>query len=208
MTTATQCCGAVQTTATEESQSMRRRFIACLLPVVLAACAGDAGQSSDTQDVSQFAGKAPGGAQGSSPSASSSIDVQPGAPPVIATNVDPCTFFSKAELELAFGVPFGPPKKGRNEPSCRFYNSNTGSVTVRAGEQVSQQDFDAVREQIGAEAERVSGIGESAYFWGPKLYVRNNGRQLVIYVSTDQLTPQLRGVLTTLGMLGASRLRA
>jgi hypothetical protein len=141
MTTATQACGAVRTTPTEESRSMRTRFIAYLLPVVLAACAGDAGQSSETQDVSQFTGKTKAG--------SSSIDVQPGTPPVVATNVDPCTFFSKAELEMAFNVPFGPPKKGRNEPSCSFYNSNTGSVTVRAGERVSQQDFDALREQIG-----------------------------------------------------------
>ena len=185
---------------------MRTRFIACVVGVAaLTACgAGDASQSAETQEAAQLAGKPQEGTS----SGSSSIDVQPGAPPVIATNADPCTFFSKAELESAFGVPYGPPKKGRNEPSCRFYNSNTGSVTVRAGEQVSAQDFDALREQIGAEAERVGGIGESAYFWGPKLYVRNNGRQLVIYVSTDQLTPQLRTALTTLGKLGAQRLRA
>ena len=181
---------------------MRTRMTSCLLSLAaLAACAGrDAGQTGDTQTAVALAGTAQGG--------SSSLDVQPGAPPVIATNADPCTFFSKVELESAFGVPYGPPKKGRNEPSCRFYNSTTGSVTVRAGEQVSAQEFDALREQIGAEAERVSGIGESAYFWGPKLYVRNNGRQLVIYVSTDQLTAQLRTALTTLGKLGAPRLRA
>ena len=172
--------------------------------LMLAACGGgDAPPAGNANDVAAYV------ANQSSASASnaSSIDVQPGPPPTIATNVDPCTFFSKAELESAFGVPFAPPKKGRGEPSCRFYNSNTGSVTVRAGETVSTADFDALREQIGAEAERVSGIGESAYLWGPKLYVLNNGRQLIIYVSTDQLTPQLRGALTTLGMLGASRLR-
>ena len=185
---------------------MRTRIVSCLLSLAaLTACAGGEGAGpGDAQSVAQLAGATQGGAS----SGSSSLDVQPGAPPVVATNADPCTFFSKAELESAFGVPYGPPKKGRNEPSCRFYNSNTGSVTVRAGEQVSAQDFDALREQIGAEAERVGGIGESAYFWGPKLYVRNNGRQLVIYVSTDQLTPQLRTALTTLGKLGAQRLRA
>ena len=183
---------------------MRMTIISCLLGLAaLTACTqGDAGQASDSREVSQYAAGSNGGiASGSSP-----IDVQPGTAPVIATNVDPCTFFSKAELESAFGVPFGPPKKGRNEPSCRFYNSTTGSVTVRAGEEVSPRDFDALRDQIGADAERVSGIGESAYFWGPKLYVRNNGRQLILYVSTDQLTPQLRTTLTSLGKLGAPRL--
>ena len=184
---------------------MRTRTISYLLSfAAISACAGsDAGQSAGSQDGTPSSGNAL-----ESMASGSSIDVQPGAPSVVATNADPCTFFSKAELESAFGVPYGPPKKGRNEPSCRFYNSNTGSVTVRAGEQVSARDFDALREQIGAEAERVGGIGESAYFWGPKLYVRNNGRQLVIYVSTDQLTPQLRTALTTLGKLGAPRLRA
>ena len=185
---------------------MRTRIISCMLGLaVLTACTSgdDNGQPSGAQDVSSFVGKS----EQSTSNGSSSIDVQPGTPPVIATNADPCSFFTKAELESAFGVPFAPPKKGRGEPSCRFYNSNTGSVTVRAGEAVSKSDFDALREQIGAEAEPVSGIGESAYFWGPKLYVRNSERQLIIYVSTDQLTPQLRTTLASLGKLGASRLQ-
>jgi hypothetical protein len=185
---------------------MRTRIISCVLGVAaLGACSrGDAGQSADAQDVSSYVAQS----EKLAATGSSAIDVQPGTPPVVASNVDACTLFSKSELESAFGVPFGPPKKGRGEPTCRFYNSTTGSVTVRAGEQVSTADFDALREQIGAEAERVSGIGESAYFWGPKLYVLNAGRQLVLYVSTDRLTPQLRTTLTSLGKLGAPRLRA
>ena len=175
------------------------------LGVTLVACSSsDASPPATGGDVSAFVGNT----TSANAAGSSSIGVQPGTAPVIATNADPCTFFSKEELESAFGVPFAPPKKGRGEPSCRFYNSNTGSVTVRAGEAVSKTDFDALREQIGAEAEPVSGIGESAFFWGPKLYVLGGGRQLIIYVSTDQLTPQLRTTLTSLGRLGASRLRA
>ena len=172
--------------------------------ITMAACGGSREPTPQQQaDLAAFVG-VPSSARAPS---TSSTDVQPGNPPVIATNLDPCTFFSKQELESAFGVPFAPPKKGRGEPSCRFYNSNTGSVTVRAGEMVSKADFDALRQQIGAEAEPVSGIGESAYLWGSKLYVLNNGRQLVLYVSTDQLTPQLRTALVSLGKLGASRLR-
>jgi len=33
---------------------------------------------------------------------------QPGSPPANTSNVDPCTFFTKAELESAVGYPLGP----------------------------------------------------------------------------------------------------
>jgi hypothetical protein len=169
------------------------------------ACGRDDVRPPDNpNDVAAFVGKT---SPGSTPAAAS-VDVQPGTPPVIETNADPCTFFSKAELESAFGVLFAPPKKGRGgEPTCRFYNSITGTVTVRAGEAVTRPQFDSLRTMIGAEAEPVSGVGETAYLWGPKLYALNNGRQLIINVSTDQLTPQMRTALTSLGKLGAPRLR-
>ena len=187
---------------------MRMRYP--ILPCLLAAAAivgcgrGDASQSASAQDVSQFVDRTSSGAAATS----AALNVQPGTPLVIESNADPCTFFSKAELESAFGVPFAPPKKGRGgEPTCRFYNSNTGTVTVRAGEAVTRPQFDSLRTMIGAEAEPVSGVGETAYLWGPKLYALANGRQLIINVSSDQLTPQLRTALTSLGKLGAPRLR-
>ena len=195
-------------------QPAMRVLIGVTACVTLGACGGgNASPPTTSDEVAAFAGAATPARTPSTPSTPStpnlsSIYVHSSTPPVSVTNVDPCTFFSKQELESAFGVPFAPPKKGRGEPSCRFYNSSTGSVTVRAGDIVSHADFDALREQVGAEAERVSGIGESAYLWGPKIYVLNNGRQLIIYVSTDQLTPQLRATLTSLGRLGAPRLRA
>ena len=188
---------------------MRTKIISCLLAAAfLAACGNnDADQSAAAQDVSQYAGQAGGSAS----STSSSSDVQLGPPPVSTTNVDPCTFFSKAELESTFGATFRPLRKGLDAPSCKSYSGTIGTVTWYAGEQVARADFDALRETIGPDAEPVSGIGEAAYFWGPKLYVFNNGRQLVINVSavvpTGELTPQLRTSLTALGKLGAPRLR-
>ena len=188
---------------------MPTRITSCLLVVaVLAACANDdANQAAAGQDVSQFVGQAAGSAS----NVSSSSDVQLGPPPVSATNVDPCTFFSKVELESAFGATFRPPRKGLDAPSCKSYSATVGTVTWYAGEQIPRARFDSLYTLIGPEAEPLNGVGEAAYFWGPKLYVFNNGRQLVINVSalipTGELTPQLRTALTSLGRLGAPRLR-
>ena len=182
-----------------------RRFIRLLGAVALAACGSrEASPPDNPNDLKALLAQASAGTAANE----SRQKVQPGAPPIIATNADPCTFFSKAELESAFGVPFAPPKKGRNEPSCRFYNSTTGSVTVRVGEAVTRPQFDSLRTMIGAEVKPVSGVGDTAYLWGAKLYVLARGRQLIIYVSTDKLTPRLRTALISLGKLGALRLRA
>ena len=188
---------------------MRTKIIFCFFAAAfLAACGNnDTDQSAAAQDVSQYTGRA----GGSTSRASSSNDVQLGPPPVSATNVDPCTFFSKAELESTFGATFRTLRKGLDAPSCKSASATVGTVTWYAGEPVTRPSFDSLRTTIGPEAEPVSGIGEAAYFWGPKLYVFNNGRQLVINVSavvpTGELTPQLRTSLTALGKLGAARLR-
>ena len=121
---------------------------------------------------------------------------------------DPCTFFSKAEIESAFGVTFGAPKRSTTiaGPSCMFYSANTGTVSVRAGEVVTPAQFDSLRTGLGNSAEPVSGIGQAAFFWVGRLYVLNNGQQLIVSVS-GEMTPQFRAALIKLGRLGAPRLR-
>jgi hypothetical protein len=122
-------------------------------------------------------------------------------------DVDPCTFFSKAEIESAFGHPYGPPKKGSTiaGPTCMFYSPNTGTISIRAGEVVTRAQFDSLRTALGDKAEPVSGVGETAFFWVGHFYVLNKGRQLVVSVS-GEMTPQLRAALIKLGQLGAPRL--
>ena len=124
-------------------------------------------------------------------------------------DVDPCTFFSKAEIESAFGHHYGPPKKGSTiaGPTCMFYSPNTGTISIRVGEAVTRPQFDSLRTALGDKAESVSGVGQTAFFWVGHLYVLNNGRQLVVSVS-GELTPQWRAALIKLGKLGAPRLRA
>lgn len=140
--------------------------------------------------------------------ASSTIDARRGAVPNTGSEVDPCTFFSKAEIESAFGHPYGPPKKGRIfvGPHCMFYSQNTGTISIRAGEVMTRADFDSFRTALGNNAELVGGVGETAFITAGSLYVLNNGHQLVISVS-GELTPRWRAALIKLGKLGAPRLR-
>jgi hypothetical protein len=124
-------------------------------------------------------------------------------------DVDPCTFFSKAEIESAFGHPYGPPKKGSTflYPHCMFYSPNTGTISIAAGQAVTRAEFDSFRTALGEAAVPVSGVGETAFLWVNKLYVLNNGRQLIVSIS-GELTPQWRAALIKLGKLGAARLGA
>lgn len=137
--------------------------------------------------------------------ASSAMDMQASAPAVTRQGGDPCTFFSKAEIESAFGFPFGPPKKTA-QPACMFYSQNTGTISIRIGNPVTRAQFDSLPMALGTSAEPVSGIGDTAFFYAGSLFVFNQGRQFIVHVS-GEMTPKVRAALITLGKLGAGRLR-
>jgi hypothetical protein len=140
------------------------------------------------------------------PSAASS-GAQPGSPPANTSNVDPCTFFTKAELESAVGYPLGPAKPIRGEPTCRFPNPTRGTVTVRAGELVTPAQFDSLKLYTGPDIEPVSGVGDRAFLWGARIYVLSGNRQLMVNLDKHELTPDVRATLTSLAKLGVPRLR-
>jgi hypothetical protein len=133
--------------------------------------------------------------------------VQPGSPPANTSDVDPCTFFSKAELESAVGYPLGPAKPVRGEPTCRFPNPTRGTVTVRAGDVVTPAQFDSLKLYTGPDIEPVSGIGDKALLWGARIYALEGNRQLMINLDKHELTPDVRAALTSLAKLGVTRLK-
>lgn len=137
----------------------------------------------------------------------SSPGVQPGSPPANTSNVDPCTFFTKAELESAVGYPLGPSKPVKGEPTCRFPNPTRGTVTVRAGDLVTPAGFDSLKLYTGPDIEPVSGIGDKAMLWGARIYVLSGNRQLMINFDKHELTPESRAALTSLAKLGVPRLK-
>ena len=59
----------------------------------------------------------------------------------------------------------------------------------------------------GSDIEPVSGVGDQAFLWGARIYVLSGGRQLMVNLDKHDLTPEVRATLTSLGKLGAGRLR-
>ena len=51
----------------------------------------------------------------------------------------------------------------------------------------------------------LSGFG--AFLWGARIYVLSGSRQLMVNLDKHDLTPEVRATLTSLGKLGAGRLR-
>jgi hypothetical protein len=88
-----------------------------------------------------------------------------------------------------------------------FYSQNTGTISVRVGAPGNRAQFDSLPAALGTSAERVNGIGESAFFYARSLFVFNKGRQFIVGVS-GEMTPRVRAALLKLGRLGAPRLGA
>jgi hypothetical protein len=185
----------------ETMQKSMRKLCGVAAGVAVVACGGRSEptpeQAADVQSFVRAASETPSAASG----------VQPGSPPANTSNVDPCTFFTKAELESAVGYPLGPAKPVRGEPTCRFPNPTRGTVTVRAGDLVTPAGFDSLKLYTGPDVEDVSGIGDRAMLWGARIYALTGNRQLMVNLDKHELTPEVRTALTSLAKLGVTRLR-
>ena len=177
---------------------------------VLAACASDAPGDGATADVP---------------------DAAAGEVAAVAADVpDACTFFTRAELEerLGWELREGEREEQPGGTQCDFempagmYITRTfpnpplpqsvgfSSINVNTHGSTAAT-FDEFRQQLGADAEEVPGIGDGAYFYGrDMLYVRvgNRGFSLRIYTnaSSDADWAKVREVMLDLARLGASRL--
>jgi hypothetical protein len=185
-------------------------LVTVVLLFALAACAGDA----------------PGDAVPADAPAAATDEVTAAAADV----PDACTFFTRAELEeqLGWELRDGELEEQPGGTECEFevppgmYVTRTfenpplpqsvgfSGITVNTHSSTAA-NFNEFRQQLGAAAEEVPGIGDGAYFYGPDmLYVRvgNRGFSLRIYAdaASDADRAKVREVLLALARLGAARL--
>ena len=125
-----------------------------------------------------------------------------------AKSADPCNFLTKDDLQSALGYTLEAGVQTQGEPSCRFVSSSDDTVTIALPTaNVTEADFNSWREMAGASAQPVTGVGDAAYFWGPRLYARVGVKTFTISIAARDLTPELRSGLTTLGQTGAARIQ-
>jgi hypothetical protein len=120
---------------------------------------------------------------------------------------DPCTFFSKKELESALGFPLGPGKPGTRSSTCEYASAAQGTITIRANSAVIPQDFAISKKVEGPKGDVGTRIGDDAFFSTKGIWARKGSRMLIIQLGGKGLTPTLRTALVSLGKLGAARLR-
>ena len=129
------------------------------------------------------------------------------SPGAARSAVDPCTFLTKEELQSALGYTFEAGTQTPGEPSCRFASSSGISVTIALPTaDVTEAEFNSWRQMAGPSAETLNGVGDAAYFWGSRLYVRVGTRTFTISIADMELTPELRAAVTKLGQTGAAKL--
>jgi hypothetical protein len=127
-----------------------------------------------------------------------------------ATPSDPCGLFTKDEIATSMGrsdFGKGKLKSAETGAACR-YASSRGSLNVWVGPS-TPKDFAAFRDLLATEGkkpESVAGVGDEAYFWDERIYVRAGSRGLTIWLGAPGGEAARKAVLA-LAKVGAGKLR-
>lgn len=155
-----------------------------------------------------------GAASGASADAASSPRAQAAVAPAGGAPVEACTLFTMEEIAAAVGRSDFARGKRKDEGANCYYSSSRGGLNVWTVPSVSKQSFDDFRDLLNAQAkhpETIAGVGDDAYFWDDRLYVRIGGRGLTVEVNQNALDPQphatLRAAAVALAKTGVPKLR-
>ena len=123
-----------------------------------------------------------------------------------------CSLLSVEELEKTLGRQFGRSRQRQEQSgtSCRFTAGAGGSITVSVAAS-TKADFDHFRKLLvdqGSKPAVVSGVGDDAYYWDNRIYVRVGNRAMTIWNGEPQQSAEkLRGEVLALAKVLAPKLR-
>lgn len=123
-----------------------------------------------------------------------------------------CSLLSVEELEKTLGRQFGRSRQRQEQSgtSCRFTAGAGGSITVSVAAS-SKADFDQFRKLLADQGDKpaaVSGVGDDAYYWDNRIYVRVGSRAITIWNGEPQQSAEkLRGEVLMLAKVLAPKLR-
>lgn len=95
--------------------------------------------------------------------------------------------------------------------TCDLIGGTEGNINMVLSPSASKKDFDEFRALLTQQGERldaVSGVGDDAYYWGTRIYVRAGTRQLTIW-NGDPMQPaaDVRADVLALAKLALPKLR-
>jgi hypothetical protein len=98
---------------------------------------------------------------------------------------DACGLFTLEEAGKAVGRTFRRARPGKEAEgtTCSLIGGTEGNITVTLSPSPTSQNFDDLRKLLteqGEKPESVTGLGDGAYFWGARIYVRARNQLLVI----------------------------
>jgi hypothetical protein len=155
--------------------------------LLLAACGGDDGESTAPAQATATPAGTPSAGETQAPAATAQS---------AAGKLDPCALVTKSDAEAILHISVGEPERQTVGPfeSC-IYSDGTLSnyVQVQVGSDVyTQSTFDdameAAAEELGIEAEGVSGVGDNAYGLAGVLWVQKGDVTLNFVVHTPVIT--------------------
>jgi hypothetical protein len=102
-----------------------------------------------------------------------------------STPIDACGLFTLEDAGKAVGRTFrrARPGKEAEATTCSLIGGTGSNITIALSPSPSKKDFDDLRKLLveqGEKPETVTGVGEDAYFWGGRIYVRVRNQLLAI----------------------------
>lgn len=120
---------------------------------------------------------------------------------------DPCALFTKAELEAAFGYPLQPGRLDASKQLCSYNGRNNESITIAMDTAPVRPD-EFLQSQSMLEGKPVSGIGDAAFFFLSRLYIRVGSRSFTISAGeADEPSAKVKAALTSLGKAAVPRVK-
>ncbi len=124
-----------------------------------------------------------------------------------------CALFTLEEVGMTLGrsFPRARPGKAPGATTCAFVGGTEGTINVLVSPSSSKKEFDDLRQLVieqGEQVEAVTGVGDDAYYWDTRIYLRVGKRCLVIWNSDpSQPAAKVRADVLALAELGAAKLR-
>lgn len=120
---------------------------------------------------------------------------------------DPCGLFTKAELEAAFGYPLQTGNPDATNQLCTYHSRTNETITI-AMDTARTTAAEFLENQKFIEGKPVSGIGDAAYFFLARLYIRVGTRAFTISAGeADEPSPKVRAALIALGKSAVGRMK-